>query len=191
MTDISTLFSGNDFIPHGHCYLWQPTLVWLHLLSDSLTALAYYSIPMCLVYFAQQRADLPFKGVFWLFGAFIVACGTTHLVDVWTLWHPTYWVSGGVKLVTALLSLATAIRLYHLLPAALALPSPAQWQRTNARLLEAQRIARLGHWEYDVLTQAVTWSEEMFRLFGLLPLPIPPHAARLQFYEPECLVSIT
>lgn len=113
MPDFSTVFNTSDFIPHGHCYLWQPTLVWLHLVSDSLIALAYYSIPVSLVYFAKQRADLTFKWVFWLFGAFIVVCGTTHLLDVWTLWHPTYWVSGALKALTALLSIATAVRLYE------------------------------------------------------------------------------
>jgi hypothetical protein len=54
--------------------------VWLHLLSDSLIALAYYSIPLTLLYFVQKRKDLPFLQVFFLFGAFIVACGTTHLM---------------------------------------------------------------------------------------------------------------
>jgi len=190
MPEFGALLHTSGFIPHGHCYRWQPLLVWLHLVSDSLIALAYYSIPVSLVYFAKRRADLPFRWVFWVFGAFIVACGTTHLMDVWTLWHPTYWLSGALKALTAFLSVATAAMLYWLVPHALLLPSPRQWEMANARLLEVQRIARLGYWEYDVLTQAVTWSEEMFRLFGLLPLPVPPHATRLQFYEPESRVQL-
>jgi PAS domain S-box-containing protein len=136
---IETLFSSGAFIPHGHCYLWQPELVWLHILSDSLIALAYYSIPLTLFYFVQKRQDLPFDWVFLLFGAFIVSCGTTHLIEVWTLWHPIYWFSGALKAVTALISLYTAIRLVQLMPQALALPSPAQLAAVNHELQQQIR----------------------------------------------------
>ena len=120
-----------NFIPHGHCYLWKTDLVLLHVASDSIIGLAYYSIPIMLVYFAQKRQDVPFQGVFLLFGAFIVSCGTGHLVDVWTLWHPTYWLSGFIKATTAIISLYTALVLVPLIPKALALPSPAQLEATN------------------------------------------------------------
>ncbi len=129
------------FIPHGHCYLWQPSLVWLHLLSDSLTAIAYYSIPITLVYFVRKRHDLPYDWIFLLFSSFIVACGTTHLMAVWTLWHPTYWLSGGIKATTAGISLYTAIILIRLVPQALALPSPAQLEVAN-RELEREILER-------------------------------------------------
>ncbi|MBH8551166.1 response regulator [Nostocaceae cyanobacterium CENA357] len=128
------LFSSESFIPHGHCYLWQTNLVWLHLISDALIALAYYSIPATLFYFVRKRQDLPFDWIFLLFSAFIVACGTTHLIEIWTLWHPTYWLSGLVKAVTATISLITAIKLVPLVPQALALPSPAQLEQANQQL---------------------------------------------------------
>ncbi|YAF95798.1 MAG: ATP-binding protein [Nodularia sp. CChRGM 3473] len=128
------LFSSGSFIPHGHCYLWQTKLVWLHLLSDALIAIAYYSIPATLFYFVRKRQDLPFYWIFLLFSAFIVACGTTHLMAIWTLWHPTYWLSGLVKATTATISLITAVALLPLVPQALALPSPAQLEQANQEL---------------------------------------------------------
>ena len=136
-----TFFSSGSFIPHGHCYLWQTQLVWLHVASDSIIALAYFSIPITLVYFISKRQDLPFDWIFALFGAFIVACGITHIFEVWTLWHPTYWLSGTMKAITALISFATAILLVDLIPQALALPSPAQLASAN-RLLEAEIVER-------------------------------------------------
>jgi two-component system NtrC family sensor kinase len=136
-----TFFSSGSFIPHGHCYLWQTQLVWLHVASDSIIALAYFSIPITLVYFISKRPDLPFDWIFALFGAFIVACGMTHLFELWTLWHPTYWLSGTMKAITALISFATAILLVDLMPQALALPSPAQLESAN-RLLEAEIVER-------------------------------------------------
>lgn len=127
------LFTAN-YIPHGHCYLWQRELVWLHIVSDSLIALAYYSIPLSLLYVVFQRKDLPFRNIFWLFGAFILSCGTTHVMEVWTLWHPVYWLSGSLKLITALISAYTAFALIPLIPQALALPSPTQLEMINQRL---------------------------------------------------------
>jgi PAS domain S-box-containing protein len=131
---LGNLFTSGPFIPHEHCYLWNTELVWLHLLSDALIALAYYSIPLTLLYFVQKRKDFPFGWIFLLFGVFIVACGTTHLMEIWTLWHPTYWLSGAIKAFTALVSLYTAVMLVALVPQALAIPSPAQLEATNREL---------------------------------------------------------
>lgn len=133
---LKNLFASEPFIPHGHCYLWKSELVWLHIMSDFFIALAYYSIPITLVYFVRKRQDLPFDWIFLLFGIFIIACGTTHLMEIWTLWYPTYWLAGFVKSVTALASVYTALELVPLVPKALALPSPAQLEATNQELLE-------------------------------------------------------
>lgn len=136
-----TFFSSGSFIPHGHCYLWQTKLVWLHVASDSIIAIAYFSIPITLLYFISKREDLPFDWIFAMFGAFIVACGITHLFEIWTLWHPTYWLSGTMKAITAIISFATAILLVELIPQALALPSPAQLEFAN-QLLGAEIVER-------------------------------------------------
>lgn len=135
LQSLHNFFYSGNFIPHGHCYLWNPELVSLHILSDVLIALSYYSIPITLVYFIRKRKDIPFKNIFLLFGAFIISCGTTHIVEVWTLWHPNYWFAGALKALTALISLYTALTLIPLVPRALALPSPAQLETTNQALI--------------------------------------------------------
>ncbi|MBD2561264.1 MULTISPECIES: bifunctional diguanylate cyclase/phosphodiesterase [Nostoc] len=128
------LLAYKQFIPHGHCYLWKTELVGLHIVSDSLIALAYYSIPITLLYFVRKRQDLPFNWIFLLFATFIVTCGTTHLMEIWTLWYPTYWLSGCLKAITAVVSLYTACELIPLIPKALALPSHAQLEAANREL---------------------------------------------------------
>ncbi|MEH2352941.1 ATP-binding protein [Nostoc sp.] len=139
-------FHSNGFIPHGHCYLWQTGLVWLHIISDATIAVAYYSIPFLLIYFISKRKDVPFNGVFLLFGAFIIACGTGHLMDIWTLWHPDYWVAGSLKALTAIISIYTAFALFYLMPQALTLPSPTQLEVINRALsteiVERKRIEK-------------------------------------------------
>ncbi|WP_448265053.1 ATP-binding protein [Nostoc sp. DSM 114159] len=139
----ASFLTSESFIPHGHCYLWQTNLVWLHILSDAFIALAYYSIPATLFYFVRKRQDLPFDWIFLLFSGFIVACGTTHLMDIWTLWHPTYWVSGFLKAVTATISVITALKLVPLVPQALAFPSPTQLEQANQEL-QTQIAERLS-----------------------------------------------
>jgi|GEM_PF-1419811 signal transduction histidine kinase len=128
------LFTFEPFIPHGHCYLWKPELVSLHLVSDLLIGLSYYSIPITLVYFVRKRQDLPFNWIFLMFSSFIVACGSSHLLEIWTLWYPTYWLSGLIKAITAFVSVYTALALVALIPEAIALPSPAQLEQTNQEL---------------------------------------------------------
>ncbi|MBE9198965.1 MULTISPECIES: hybrid sensor histidine kinase/response regulator [unclassified Nodularia (in: cyanobacteria)] len=176
MSEIWTnLFTSGPFIPHGHCYLWKTDLVWLHLGSDLVTAIAYYSIPATLFCFVRKRQDLPFHWIFLLFSGFILACGTTHFMEIWTLWHPTYWLSGLIKAITAILSLITAVKLVPLVPQALALKSPAQLEQANQEL-QTQIVERLqveaelrkyqNHLEelVAVRTDEITKSNEQLKL---------------------------
>jgi PAS domain S-box-containing protein len=133
---LQELFLSRDYIPHGHCYLWQTPLVGLHITSNALIAIAYFSIPAMLVYFLYQRKDIPFSQVFALFGAFIVLCGISHLIDIWTLWYPFYWISGIERALTALVSCYTALQLVELLPQFLALRSPQELEILNQKLEE-------------------------------------------------------
>jgi PAS domain S-box-containing protein len=128
----SFLYAG--FQPHGYCYQWNSVLVWLNVFSDTLIAAAYFTIPVTLLWFIRKRRDLPFGWIFSLFGLFIVACGFTHVMEVWNLWHADYWVSGAIKSVTAAASVSTAVLLVNLIPTAIALPSPARWMEINHSL---------------------------------------------------------
>jgi PAS domain S-box-containing protein len=148
MKFLDSLFLSIDYMPHGYCYLWKPGLIWLHAVSDSLIALAYFSIPVTLIYFIRKRRDLPFNWMFVSFGMFILACGATHLMEVWTLWHGTYWLSGAIKAVTAMASVPTAILLVHLVPRALALPSA---EAMKLEIAERERAQEALHRTKDEL----------------------------------------
>jgi signal transduction histidine kinase len=125
---------STGFLPHAVCYLWDRWLLVVHALSDTLIGLAYLAISLSLVYFVRRRRDVPFPSMFLAFGAFIVACGATHFMEVWTLWQPAYWLAAGVKVVTVVASVATALLLPPLIPRALALPSPDALERANQEL---------------------------------------------------------
>ena len=138
----------DNFMPHGMCYLWQPGVLGLHVVSDALITLAYFCISFTLAYFVYKREDLQFHWMFICFAVFIVACGGTHLLEVWVVWHPTYWLSGSVKAATALASVVTAIYLVKLVPQAMQLPSPSALRVSNAEL--QREIAERKRAESDI-----------------------------------------
>jgi len=190
---VHNAFVNFAYIPHGHCYLWKPGLVWLHLLSDGLIATAYFSIPIALVYFVQRRRDLPYPWLFLLFGAFIVACGCTHLLAIWTLWHPNYWTSGAVKALTAVISLMTAATMIPVIPEALTLPGRGELEKAKAeleqRVLERTQALQLseerlqmalagsgdGLWDWNITTKEVYFSPQWQQMLGYEVNELPGH----------------
>jgi PAS domain S-box-containing protein len=144
MEFLKWLFTPGDFVPHGYCYRWVSGLVWLHVISDSLIFLAYMSIPFTLMHIARRRKDLPFNWMFMCFGVFIVACGLTHALEVWNLWHAMYWLAGAVKAVTAASSIVTAVLLIELAPQALKFPSVDALQEANEALRSQGEAVRVN-----------------------------------------------
>src|ERR1700689_291955 len=123
-------------MPHGYCYLWNPRILWLHVISDGLITLSYYCIPVILIYFIRKNRDLPFNRIFWMFGTFILACGTTHLMEIWNVWHGDYLLAGGVKGITAAVSVLTAAMLIPLIPKVISVPSRVHLEEVNRKLAE-------------------------------------------------------
>jgi len=134
-----------DYVPRKMCMFEQREVIALHAISDFLIALAYFSIPVALVYFARRRKDLAFHWIFLLFALFIVLCGTTHIFGILAIWHAYYRLDGLVKLATAIASIGTAIVLWRLIPMALALPSLSEIKKRKDELetLVEQRTSEL------------------------------------------------
>ncbi|WP_228125074.1 sensor domain-containing protein [Candidatus Methylospira mobilis] len=177
-----------DFMPHGMCLLWRTDLLLLHVVSDLLIAAAYYSIPAALAYFVIKRKDLQYPWLFVLFAIFILACGTTHVMAIWTIWHPDYVADGVIKLVTAITSVSTAVVLCRVIPQALRLVSPAKLVEANEKLQyeigmrtrteEALRASEErwkfalegsgdGVWDYNFQTHKVLSSRRYKEMYGL------------------------
>jgi len=140
------LVASQGFLPHGYCFQWSPNLLALMVGSDAVVTASYYTLPLALLTFVRARKDVRFHWVFVLFAAFIFLCGTTHLVDMVTIWMPAYWLQAGTKALTALVSAATAIALWVLMPKLLKLPSNEQLTTLVARLEHevAERRAAQG-----------------------------------------------
>lgn len=136
---LQQFFTARGLPPHGYCLLWDPKLIWTHVVADAAIGLAYFSIPLVLAKLLAKRRDIELSWVIVLFAAFILLCGTTHFISILVLWVPVYGFEGVVKLVTGFVSVLTAVLLWPLLPKIIALPSPAQLQRVNEQLVNEAR----------------------------------------------------
>jgi len=160
--DSSSFFSHENFMPHGMCYLWQADILWTSVISDVLTALAYFSITTAVVIFVKNRKDLPYPWFFLLAGSVIfLACGTSHLISAIVIWEPIYGISSIVKAITALTSVATGIAIWFVLPFFLSLPSPTMLENKNQALKDSLTKLKFAQ-------KSLVESEKMASLGGLV-----------------------
>ncbi|MHC2336681.1 ATP-binding protein [Bradyrhizobium sp. USDA 4454] len=136
---LERLLDSSTFSPHGICLLWEPELIWLHVISDALIAASYFSIPFALAILVSKRRDFQFGWMAWPFATFILACGLTHVLSIYTLWVPIYGLEGLLKALTAVASIFTAVLLWPLIPKILAIPSEAQLREAHVALAEEGR----------------------------------------------------
>jgi signal transduction histidine kinase len=139
---LERLLDSSTFSPHGICLLWEPELIWLHVLSNAVIAASYFSIPFALAIIVSKRRDFQFGWVAWAFATFILACGLTHIFSIYTLWVPIYGIEGIVKAITAAASIVTAVMLWPLIPKVLAIPTAEQLREAHVALEEEGKQRR-------------------------------------------------
>ncbi len=149
MQFLTRLFDTSDFPPRWHCGNWTSGHGWLHILSDLGVWSAYLAIP-CVLFFFLRRRDLPFRRIFILFGAFILLCGTTHLMEAIIFWWPAYRLAGLFKLATALVSWTTVLALIPTVPLVLALRSPKELELEIAARKRAEEALQQSNDELEL-----------------------------------------
>jgi PAS domain S-box-containing protein len=177
------LFDVADWPPRWHCGNWTEFHGWLYIISDLLIWSAYFAIPLVILKYISKRTGGRFIRAYFLFAAFILACGSTHLLDAITFWFPAYRLNALVKFFTGLVSWITVFYLIRILPIASSLRPYEELEKeinerkrieeelklANEQLLIAQEIAKIGHWQWDIPSNRVNWSAELFKIYGLAP----------------------
>lgn len=124
-------FFNNDYMPHGHCYMWQPGILWSNVISDLVIATSYFSIAFALFIYSNKRKTQKFRSIIILFAIFILSCGVTHLFAIYTIWNGSYGVQGILKAITAVASASTMIVLLLNLDKIIAIPTPAELKKAE------------------------------------------------------------
>ncbi|MCJ8313607.1 MAG: HAMP domain-containing histidine kinase [Saccharospirillaceae bacterium] len=157
-----SFFTNENFMPHGMCYLWQPNILWTSVISDVLTAFAYFSITAAVIIFVKKRHDLPYPWFFLLSGSVIfLACGISHLISAIVIWEPIYGISAVAKAITAITSVATGIVIWFILPFFLKLPSPSMLEKKNSAIQDSLNKLKLTQ-------KSLVESKKMASLGGLV-----------------------
>lgn len=177
------LFDTSDFPARWNCGKWDDFTGWFFIVSDLLIWSAYFAIPLIIIRYITRKQNARFNRIYLLFASFILACGTTHLLDAVMFWHPAYRFNGLIRFFTGLISWVTAFNLMSLLPEAFTLKSARELEDEvqqrkaaeerlslqNKMLNEAQEIARIGYWQWDVEQRKLTWSDSLFKIYGRPP----------------------
>jgi signal transduction histidine kinase len=171
------LLSTNGFLPHAFCLTGDEGVIALNVISDLGIALAYFSIPVFLVFLVIRRRDLTLPATFLLFSAFILLCGLSHVIEVVTYWIPIYALDGLIKASTALVSLATVFTLWPMMPRLLAAASPAQLQQVNQQLerqlrTRAEAETALARFNAELELRVAARTSELTRINGELEVEI-------------------
>ena len=135
MEGLESFSLDSAFMPHGHCYYWEPFILWSHAISDSIIAIAYFVIPLSLIKIVRARKDFKYMWMLILFAIFILGCGATHVMDVINIWEPFYRLDSVVRIITALASIGTAVLLIFVTPQLILIPSTQQWKQINEELV--------------------------------------------------------
>jgi signal transduction histidine kinase len=107
-------FVNTDLVPHSVCWASDPQLIWTMVVTNLITFLSYLAICCTLLYLVRRTGRLIVREWAYFvvgFALFIVACGSTHLMEVITTWNPIFWVDAVTNVVTALLSAYVALML--------------------------------------------------------------------------------
>lgn len=177
------LFSTEGFPARWHCGHWTDFHGWVYIIGDLLVWSAYFAIPLIIVMYVSRKrtAGIRFQRIYLLFASFILACGSTHLIDALIFWYPVYRFSALARVATGIISWTTIYYLVKSLPTALSLKSPealeaevkqrraaeSELVEKNAMLAAAQSIAKLGYWRWDIASGAIHWSDEMYRIWDI------------------------
>jgi PAS domain S-box-containing protein len=176
-------FGTSDRPPRWQSGNWSSLHGWLYIISDLLIWSAFFAIPLIILKFISRKSNAKFIRAYFLFAAFILACCSTHLLDAIIFWLPVYWFNTLVRFLTGIISWTAVLYTIKILPAAISLKTHEELEKEiadrkqeksklislNKQLNEAQDIAKIGHWQWEVNQNKLSWSESLFKIYGFVP----------------------
>ncbi len=163
------VFNPTHFEVHGIHFIQTPVLKWFLVSGNLLIFLSYVLIPLALLYLVRKRKDIMFTPIFFLFAAFIVLCGISHLIHVIIFWYPIYGIEAIEVWITGLVSIGTFFAVLYVLPLALKLKSPEQMEEVNTRLsIEIEHVKQANEESQKTLQELAIKTEALEKMNKLM-----------------------
>ncbi len=154
MEQVSHWFDPTYFEPHSVHFGDVAGIAWSLTAANVVVALAYFSLPTAILYFIYRRPDLVVRPyLYYLFAAFILWCGLHHAVHAITMHVGFFYIQVAVDVMTALVSVISAVAVWWVMPQLVALPNTQEYVATKTQLLLAEQ-------EVDHQKQLDTWRSE-------------------------------
>ena len=160
MKDIADFFrqlmDSSDWPPRWHCGKWTEFHGWLFIVSDLLIWSSYFAIPVVILKYISRKQNARFIRLYFLFAAFILACGATHFLDAVAFWVPLYRLSALVRLITGIISWITVFYIVKYLPLAVSLRPVKELEQEIEQRQKAEEQFRSLNAELDRLVMSRT-----------------------------------
>lgn len=174
------LFDSSDWPPRWHCGRWTEFHGWLYIISDLLIWTAYFTIPVVIIRYISKKQGLRFVRIYFLFAAFILACGATHFLDAIAFWIPAYRLNALVRLITGVISWITVFYLVRMLPTVFSLKTQSELEAEIEQRKKAERQSRESEEQAQTIFNAapdavivindegriIKWNSKSETLFG-------------------------
>lgn len=149
------LFDMSDWPPRWHCGKWTDFHGWLYIISDLAIWSAYFAMPIVIIRYVSRKKNIAFTRLYFLFAAFILACGATHFLDAVAFWLPAYRLSALVRFITGVISWVTVFSLVKHLPVLFSLRSQSALEAEIEERKRTEQALKKSKKDYDLLIGSV------------------------------------
>jgi len=164
----------HEFIPNDLMIQQDPLLLWTKILSNAGITAACLALFLALIHFIRNKKELGYPIVFWLLGLCLVAFGLLHIMKIWSLFHPLYWILASIEACTAAIAILSAMALWPLVPKTLKLRSTEELETAHQKLRESEEQFHLlisGIKDYAIIMldpqgTIMTWNDGAERIQG-------------------------
>jgi len=149
------IWDSSDWPARWHCGSWTDFHGWLYIISDLLIWSAYFAIPLVIIKYIFTKKSIQFTKLYFLFAAFILACGATHFLDAVAFWLPLYRLSALARFVTGVISWVTVFYLVKYLPVIFSLRSQAALEAEIEERKKTEAALKRSRKDFELLVDGV------------------------------------
>jgi PAS domain S-box-containing protein len=151
----SRLFDTQDFHQPWEHALWNTGLGFALMAAHLATALAYFTIPVLVLFFLMRLKEVRWSRLWFLFFVLLVIGGLVHFLSASTFWWPAYRFHVVVNVAMAAISWVAVIALIPIIPRLLQSKSPEEFSHQLVKREEAEQALKESEALYQSLVEGL------------------------------------